>query len=623
MAETTKAAPVWVRALIIGILVLASVPGWLFVAGRTSHFLMFRKVDNPPPVTMMTWPQYWTHYRGHKKTRSNLILGGVAGALVCFSWLGLFFITPRRSLHGEARWAKRREIEAGKLIGNADGDGIIVGRIGKDYLMAGSKNYPHVMLAAPTGSGKGVGVVLPNLFNWNHSALVLDIKRENWDITAGFRQAHGHEVYLFDPVSPSRRTHRWNPLAYVREDQATRVDDLQKIGNILFPDIQGTDPIWSASCRSLFLGLGLYLLETPGKPGTLGQLAREVFSGDDKRFKKIIEQREASGQPLSDVCRQALEDYLNTSDNTRTSIRKTFSSRFELFLNPAIDAATSGNDFDLTAVRKRRMTVYIGITPDNLARLAPLLNLFFQQVVDLNTRTLPEHDPSLKFQCLFVLDEFRSLGKLAVIAEAIAFLRGYGLRLLTIFQSPSQVREVYGQDAAETYFENHQVRIAYTPANMKVAKEISEELGNQTVKNTSKSRPLFGGKGGSDSESDAARALLLPQEVAQITPDEAIVFAKGVLPIRAEKIRWYLDPPFKDRKLPPPEVPVAAPATSAAIEEFAGDEKPVSAGELETLHNRSLSEFSFDFSDVAIPKGDITEAEAEALADQLYAAMTR
>lgn len=617
MTIQTKAAPLWVRIFLVAVLAVAAVPGWLFVAGHAVNWLLFHKSAQLPPITLMTWPLYFKHYNHDPQTHSYLVLSGFAASLLLLSPLALLFLRPKRSLHGDARWAKRSEVTSAGLLGNGPGDGIIVGKLDGQFLFAGKEEYPHVLLAAPTGSGKGVGVVIPNLLNWNHSALVLDIKRENWELTAGFRQQHGHQVFLFDPASPTRHTHRWNPLAYVREDQATRIDDLQKIGNILFPDLQGTDPIWTASCRSLFLGLSLYLLETPGKPATLGQLAREVYSGDDKRFKKIIKDRTANNAPLSPVCRQALEDYLHTSDNTRTSIRKTFSSRFELFLNPTIDAATSGNNFDLTAVRKQRMTVYLGITPDNLSRLAPILNLFFQQVVDLNTRTLPEHDASLKYQCLFVLDEFRSLGKLAIIAESIAFLRGYGLRLMTIFQSPAQVREAYGNDAAETYFENHQLRIVYTPANMKVAREISEELGNQTVTSVSKSRQVWGGaRGGTDSASDQARALLLPQEVAQISNDEAIILAKGTLPIRATKIRWYLDKTFSARSIPPPVIPTCPAALHADVDASDDDDADVS-------HTYNASDFNLDFSDVVVPRGDITEDEAVALADELYAAMTR
>lgn len=616
------AAPIWVRALLVIILAVAAVPGWLYAAGYLTTAILFRGAETAPKVQMMTWPNYYKHHRQVKKVGGALKIGAL-GATVPFAFFFvLMFLRPKQSLHGDAKWGGRRDAKKAGLLDGGD-DGIIIGKLGKDYLTASLKQYPHVMLAAPTGSGKGVGVVLPNLFNWNHSVIVLDIKLENWTLTAGFRQKHGHEVYLFNPLDPKRLTHRWNPLAYINEDPNLRVDDVQAIGQILFPDIDGTDPIWSASCRSLFTGLVLYLIETPGKPVTLGQVAREAYSGDDKRWKKIVDARKAEGNPLSEACANSLLDYVNTSDNTRTSIRKTFTSRFDLFTNPIIDAATSANDFDISAVRKRRISIYLGITPNTLDRLAPLLNLFFQQVVDLNTRQLPEHNPELKVQCLLMPDEFRSLGKMKVLVNGIAFFRGYGLRVLPIFQAPSQVREVYGDDAAKTFFKNHHIRIAYTPADIDDATEVSRELGNFTYKATSKSKPMAFSKGSqSQSESDQARALLLPQEVKDIGEDEEIVFAKGCKPLRVTKIRWYLDPTFKDRVSPPPAL-TPAPLPDRGDVESPEEWADVDAGDVETLYDRPASDFSLDFSNVEIPKGELSEAEAEDLADELYASLVR
>ena len=614
-------APFWVKALLVALLALAAVPAWLWLASFTFLWLTFHG-HGGPATALLAWPQYLHAYGNVDGTQHNLLLSGCAATAAMIAPLVLFFIKPKAPLHGKARFARLAEIRKAGLLDHA-GDGIIVGRRGGKFLTASLDKYPHVMLAAPTGSGKGVGIVIPNLLHWNHSVIVLDIKKENWTLTAGFRAAHGHEVFLFDPGSPHRLTHRWNPLAYVRDDPALRVDDVQKIGHILFPDVPGTDPIWTASCRSLFLGLVLYLLETPGKPVTLGQVAREAYSGKDKRFEAIIAARAATENPYSDVCAHALMDYVQTSDNTRTSIRKTFTSRFDLFLNPIIDAATAANDFDLEALRRRRISIYLGITPDNLTRLAPLLNLFFQQVVDLSTRELAAHNPALKYQCLLLLDEFRALGKLPMIVEAAAFLRGYGVRLLPIFQSPSQVRELYGDDAAKTFFQNHQLHIIYTPPDIGVATEVSRELGTYTYKATSSSRPSAFSRGNrSMSDSDQARSLLLPQEVKAIGEDEALIFAKGCPPIEAEKIRWFRDPVFKHRPQYAPQVLPVPLATHAGIGESPAI-YPTEDGELDTLYERSMSDFGLDLSDVVIPSGELSTVEAEAAADQLFSALTR
>lgn len=551
----SASVPFWLKFALAIVLVLAAIPLWLYLAGWIFEWLVFRGEGSKPDL--FTWLVYHQHYGSDPVVRKKLVISAMLAALVTLSPTALLWLKPRKSLHGNARFANAVDIRrAGLLTG--DGDGIVLGRKGGQFLTAGLAQFPHVMLAAPTGSGKGVGVVIPNLLNWNHSVIVLDIKQENWTLTAGFRQKHGHEVYLFDPASPQRRTHRWNPLGYIRDAEGLRVDDIQKIGNIIFPDVDGTDPIWSASCRSLFLGLVLYIMETPGVPLTLGQVAREAFADTENRLIDIINERRVARNPLSVLCESALLDYANTADDTRTSIRKTFTSRLELFLNPILDAATSDNDFDLNAIRRRNISIYIGITPDNLGRLAPLVNLFFQQVVDLNTRELPEHNKKLTRQCLLLLDEFKSLGKLPLIVDAIAFLRGYGVRLLPIFQSPSQIREVYGEEAAKTFFQNHAVRISYTPADIASATEISNELGNTTVKSASRSRPDFFSQGSrSVSDSEQSRALLLPQEVMELSMDEILVFARDCKPVRGEKIRWYKDDLFKSRVLEPPSVPIA------------------------------------------------------------------
>ena len=618
---SNRGSSIGIKVVVLTPFLLLLVPLWLFVSGHVVGFLWFR--FHMPDLPLLAWVDYWQAYAGQPAMRQTLILSAAVATAVCLAPLALLFLPRKRSLHGEARFARIGEIRRAGLLENKAGDGIIVGRIGRKFLTAGLADYPHVMLAAPTASGKGVGVVIPNLLHWNHSVIVLDIKRENWQLTAGFRARHGHRVFLFDPGSPHRRTHRWNPLAYVRDDPALRVDDIQKIGHMLFPDIPNVDPMWSASCRSLFLGLVLYLLETPGATVSLGQVAREMYASNEKRFETAFKQAQVSGKPYSVTCVHAIGDYLNTSDNTRTSIRKTFTSRFELFLNPILDAATAVNDFDLEQIRRTQMSIYIGISPDNLGRLAPLLNLFFQQVVDLNTRALPEHDKTLKYQVLLLLDEFKSLGKMPLLVDGVAFLRGYGVRLLPIFQSPSQVREIYGDEAARTFFENHHVRITYTPATIDAAADIARELGNYTYKARSVSRPQgFSGKGGtSSSTSDQQRALLLPQELRELHTEEAIIFAKGVKPIHADKIRWYKDPEFEGRPLAPPEVPVA-PASNAAPVLSAGPDGG-EGGTVEATLERPFDDFKLDFSDVEIPKGPISEKEAEDLADKLYAAMIR
>ena len=148
---------------------------------------------------------------------------------------------------------------------------------------------------------------------------------------------------------------------------------------------------------------------------------------------------------------------------TFASIMGTFKEPLNAFINPVLDAATSANDFLLTDVRKRKMTIYIGIQPNKLAEARLIVNLFFSQLINQNTRELPQNNDELRHQCLLLMDEFTSIGKVEIISTAIAYMAGYNIRLLPIIQSMAQLDAVYGKDVSRTMITNHALQIVYAP----------------------------------------------------------------------------------------------------------------------------------------------------------------
>lgn len=523
---------------------LAFVMGWMYLAGMIFLLLMGR---DPNQATWITLYQYWYHYGSVPKVMDNIQIAGLIGlAIMALPLLLLLVPRAKSKIFGDARFATPHEIKKAGLMGEK---GIIVGRYLGRYLMFPGQQ--HAIISAPTRSGKGVGIVIPNLLNWPESVVVLDIKQENWDITSGYRAAHSQQCFLFNPAATDYRTHRYNPLAYISSDPNFRIDDVQKIANMLFPDEEGTDVIWTATPRSLFLGIVLMLAETPEKPLTLGQVIRETLVDGDgaKYFARLVNERAAAGQPYSPTCVRALNTYVSISaENTRAGVITSFRSRLELWMNPLVDAATSANDFDLREVRKKKMSIYLGVTPDNLERMSPLLNLFFQQLIDLNTRELPSQNDQLKYSCLLLMDEFTAIGKIGVLSKGISYIAGYNLRMLPIIQSPKQLVEVYGEDIAQTFTTNHALNIIYPPkaSETQTAKDISEWLGNQTVKTVSKTRSIniFKGDGNTNNTSEQSRALMLPQEITSLGEHKELVIAENIRPILAEKVVYYKDPEF-------------------------------------------------------------------------------
>ncbi|MBM7073964.1 type IV secretory system conjugative DNA transfer family protein [Shewanella sp. 202IG2-18] len=551
----------YVTIAIIGLLLS------LWLSGTIYLYFAHLDYHNATPLTVFRYGYFYGH---DKPTQFWLGLSLLLGFVPIGLPLILKFKPKKPPLYGEAKFASQQKIKQAGLLGQT---GIIVGKqqglLQKQYLQFSGQQ--HVLMSAPTRSGKGVGVVVPNLLSWQDSIVVLDIKQENWNISAGFRKAHGQQCFLLNLAPRDYQSHRWNPLHYISSDPSFRINDIQKIGQMLFPNIDNESPIWQASARSLWLGLVLFLLETPPLPVTMGEVLRQLNKGDTYLI-ALINERMQSPQPLSGQCHSSLKDYLETPERTRGSIRKSFTSALELFYNPVIDAVTAHNDFDLRQLRTQKLSIYVGVTPDDLQRLAPLINLFFQQLIDLNTRELPEQNPNLKHQVLLLMDEFAAIGKVNILSKGISYVAGYGLRLLTIIQSPSQLREIYGHDGAETLIENHALQIVFAPKNPKVAREISDILGTNTIKQRSHGRQLTGKGGRSENTSDHSRALMLPQEIMRLGQQQALLLLEHCPPVKCCKIRWYQDKAFKLRgngreqqQSPAPSIPKVSVKNSIAV----------------------------------------------------------
>lgn len=550
----------WAIAVGVCLYLAAATLGTLYGSAAT-YMLLHKK--RPAGIEATTMVDFWDAYSGDPQERKKLKLAIVLPAIGLYLLLPLLIVAAgrkQRELHGSARFANRKEVQDAGLMGEG---GIVIGKFQGKYLNFTGKQ--SVVLSAPTRSGKGVGIVVPNLLAWQDSAVVMDIKYENFNLTAGFRAKHGQEVYAWAPFAQDSCTHRWNPLSYIRSDFRHVVGDTLAVAQELYPTSikgDGATQFFNDSARNLFMGLVLYLVETPELPRTIGEVLRQA-SGKGKSIKQhlqtVLSERSNSDRPLTDACVDALMRFVSTEDKTLSNILSTLNAPLTIFADPLVDVATSANDFSLLDLRRKRMTVYVCVPPNRLADARVLVNLFFGQLLSLNTNELPEHNPELKHQCLLVLDECTAFGRINILATAIGYLAGYNLRLITVIQAISQLESVYGKDDARTFVTNHALQILYAPREQKDANEYSEMLGTFTQREESKSRTRnHGARGGlsqGTNESSQRRALLLPQEFKELGGDHEVVMLENCKPILADKIRYYTDPVFMPRLLPPPTLP--------------------------------------------------------------------
>lgn len=505
-------------------------------------------------VMPFTFLEHWRYYHDDMTYQKSLNIAAMGGLGIAFVMpLSVMLLANRNveQLHGSARWANHNEVfNLYKLAKRRDdGKGIIIGRLGRRFLYYTGNAF--VFLAAPSRTGKGVGIIIPNLLRWFESCVITDFKKENFAITSKFRkEVLKQDVYLFNPFDESGETHRYNPLGYVRHDHLT-VPDILTIAEMLYPTDIGdsTDKYFAASAQSLFLGLALYVRHTPALPFTIGEILRQS-KGKGKSLKEHLTGILAQRQDLPTACVEAFQGFLALDEEKgQSNVASTLKAALQDWNNPIFDAATSANDFNFHDLRKKRMTIYIGITPDYIPVSGRILNLFFSQLINLNTKELPEQNRSLKYKVLLLMDEFTAMGRSAIIAKSNNYFAGYGLQLLTIVQNPSQIRahepEGYGHNTATTFIGNHEVQLIYTPEK-EDAEDISRFLGDKTVKAESVQRTT-GKSGRTITVSEQRRALMLPQELREMPFEKMIIMMRGRKPIYGDKIHYYQESPFIDR----------------------------------------------------------------------------
>ncbi len=571
-------------------------------------------------------PWVWLAGLQYRMNPDALLLAGLGGAAAA---LGLpafvaWALLPPKPLHGAARLARRGEIARARLYRVGD-HSILLGRH-RGRLLAFNGDL-HPFLAAATGTGKGVGFVVPNLLQWRGSVLVLDIKGENYALTSGYRAAGlGQRVFRFDPLQQDGRTHAFNPLAYVREGDL-RVSDVQTIAAILVPG-ESQDPYWDNVARDLFVGLALLVLEAGpalGWPVTIGQVHRLLRSEEEsgEYLQALLEDLARRGVPVSSLCRRYLLGFCHEPEKPRGSIKSALATKLTLWANPLVDRATARNDFDLRQLRREPISLYIAIAPDDLQRLAPLVRLLIELFLTVNTKAgeTPQDDPGLRVPVLVLLDEFLSLGRMDKLVHALAYVRGWGIRIATVIQSEAQLQALYGRELAEAFVDNHRARVYYRPPlhRRDLAEQIARIVGQKTVDQASYS---YAGGRRSRQVGKTGQYLLDADEIAHLKEDETIVLVDGLRPLVGRKLRYYRDRDFKRRLHPavplPEPLAMALPDAPRVAVEGAGEGTP--AG-IERIDAPILTSDDLQGAIEAIegPEGLPSEAELQRMARELAA----
>jgi len=503
------------------------------------------------PWRFFQWWYVYDAYAPDVFARGGIIasLGGQAGIVMSvLASLWRARQDKHSATYGSARWASIREIRRAGLLSRS---GLVLGCLGTRYLR--HDGAEHIIAFAPTRSGKGVGLVVPTLLTWPGSAIIHDIKGENWAITSSWRSGFSNCI-RFDPTSLTSA--RFNPLSEVRLGMQ-EVRDVQNIADILV-DPEGAlerKDHWDKTAHSLLVGVILHILYCEDDKSLAGVAA---FLSDPLRpLDETLEHMMAANhigtaeRPLTHpVVAEAARELLNKSENEKSSVVSTAVSFLGLYRDPIIQRATSTSDWSIGDIccEGRPVSLYLIVPPSDLSRTRPLIRLVLNQIARRLCEELPAPDAQ-EHKTLLMLDEFPALGRLDFFETSLAFMAGYGIRAFLIAQSLNQIEKTYGEK--NSVLDNCHLRIAFSTNDERTARRISDMLGTKTEQRHQRNyaghrlAPWLNHVMVSSQETQ--RPLMTPGEVMQMPASDMLLIVANMPPIRARKLRYFDDRNFLER----------------------------------------------------------------------------
>jgi type IV secretion system protein VirD4 len=498
-----------------------------------------------------------------QEIREALVWGAAVGAVYSVGALWCLRAAWRRlpgsgDAYGSARFARVEEVRRREDLGVGErlAEGIVLGAVDGGYLRF--RGDAHVLAFAPPGGGKTTCVVVPTALAHPGPLVVLDAKREIYQLTSGFRRrAHNSRVLCWAP-SGRRGFSRHNPMLEIR-DYPYDVRDAQRIAGALIASTPtNADPFWREAPRQILVGALLhgkycphwgslpkvYQLFTIGGQKAIEEMAHAPHD-PELRFKWLDSKgRETATHP---AVAAAAQNVLEMSAQTRSSVLATLSAALSIYADPVLAESVSASDFSLREVTGGQgppITLYLCFEPDERDRLGPHLRIMVSQLAG----AILERDAAKRWgwqeRILLLLDEFPVLGAIREIEQGLAYFRGYGATFLVVVQYLGQLIQAFGREEAVS--PNCAVQIAFAPTDLATAERLSNLSGKQTIEIDQVSRSSGGlGSGRSGTSRQTVlqgRSLLDASEFRRMGRDQAVVFVPGLAPLVVKKMPYFDDP---------------------------------------------------------------------------------
>jgi len=424
----------------------------------------------------------------------------------------------------------------------------------------------HMLSVAPTRSGKGVSLIIPNLLTYRGSVLVIDPKGENAWVTAERRRALGQKTYIVDPWNEvngfygskapmeEKSIARFNPLSILKPESNHFIEDLAYLADALIITEGDSTPYFDNTARELWAGLMAYVVEHPAfrDRASLG-LARTLLMKSDQELQRTI--RTAIGLGPDSVAAKKLAQFENFKEHPSImSVISSARTQTNFLDTPTLNESMESSDFSFEELCGGNVSIYLVLPPDQLVTYARWLRLMVSIAIRAVTRRGSQSP--LGLPVLFMLDEFGTIGKLNAVAQAYGLAAGRGMIMWTFSQDLNQLARDYPKDWG-TFIANSQAVTCFGVMDNFTADYISHALGTRTIEhqNTSTTHDTFDiAISTSTSTQTMSRPLLHPDEVSHLNEEFCLIMGRFPA-IYSRRIVYHKDWDLLHFARPDPQFP--------------------------------------------------------------------
>ncbi len=470
---------------------------------------------------------------------------------------------------GRSGWATEEQLEKAGLFN--PNNGIPIGMHNGRPLFY---SPTHALAVCPAGTGKTISIAIPSLCHGFRvktgnnisdiaSKIITDLKGELAAQTMRVTtDLHGQKSFFLNPDGMfGLPSHRINPLQTIIDDLADEylqkyaLSDAKEIGLQIHPEPpEGADKniFFRNGTRLIVVTLILWLAAEHPELCTLPNLF-SIISNRKALIEKLT--LATKSKALSGDIASLASGLIDTPEDQLDDFRTGALQSLETFApSGPLAESVSASDFSFETLKQKSTAVYIMARFDRKDAYAPWIGLVTNMAIKSLIRAggnIPVH---------LLLDEATNF-KLPGLANDLTALRGYGLRAHIICQAKSELIRTYGKEATETFYSQTDLKQFFGVASYSEAKEISDMLGNYTIKTEN-----FGGgktpwEQMKDGVSESGRPLLRPEEVLRLRSSQQIIFIDkdGLPPILCERLpynavspwnEWLDDNPIEGGKLP-------------------------------------------------------------------------